>query len=50
MKKLKLYLETSVWNFYFANDAPDKRTETLRLFEEIRSDKYETYISELMVS
>ena len=33
MKRLKLYLETSVWNFYFADDAPEKRAETLRLFK-----------------
>jgi hypothetical protein len=27
MKKLKLYLETSVWNFLFAVDAPEKMEE-----------------------
>ena len=50
MKRLRLYLETSVWNFYFADDAPEKRAETLKLFEEIRSGKYEVYISELVVA
>jgi len=24
MKKAHLYIETSVWNFYFADDAPEK--------------------------
>jgi len=50
MKKLRLYLETSVWNFYFADDAPEKRVETLKLFEEIRSGKYEIYLSELVIA
>jgi predicted nucleic acid-binding protein len=50
MKRLKLYLETSVWNFYFADDAPEKRAETLKLFEEIRGGKYEVYLSELAVA
>lgn len=25
MRKLKLYLDTSVWNFVFADDAPEKK-------------------------
>lgn len=50
MKRLRLYLETSVWNFYFADDSPEKRAETLKLFEEIRSGKYEVYVSELVVA
>jgi hypothetical protein len=28
MRKLKLYLEASVWNFYFADDAPEKMEVT----------------------
>lgn len=50
MKRLRLYLETSVWNFYFADDSPEKRADTLKLFEEIRSGKYEVYVSELVVA
>jgi len=50
MKRLRLYLETSVWNFYFADDAPEKKAETLKLFEEIKSGKYEVYVSELVVA
>ncbi len=50
MKRLRLYLETSVWNFYFADDAPEKRAETLKLFEEIRGGKYEVYVSELVIA
>ncbi|HBE04133.1 MAG: hypothetical protein A2096_11230 [Spirochaetes bacterium GWF1_41_5] len=36
MKKLKLYLDTSIWNFIFADDAPEKKEITLRFFEQIQ--------------
>lgn len=36
MRRLKLYLETSVWNFYFADDAPEKRDITRQFFEQIQ--------------
>ena len=49
MRVPKIYLETSVFNFYFADDAPDKRDDTLRLFEEIRQGKYEPYTSAAVV-
>ena len=50
MKRLKLYLETSIWNFLIADDAPEKRAETERLFEEIKGGKYEIYVSELVIA
>lgn len=50
MKMLKLYIETSVWNFLFADDAPEKMSETHRFFEEIRSGDYELFISELVIT
>jgi len=36
MKKLKLYLETSIWNFYFADDAVVKQMATLQFFEKLK--------------
>lgn len=45
MKKLKLYIETSVWNFLFADDAPEKKTATERFFKEVEAGKYEIFIS-----
>ena len=45
-KKLSLYLETSVWNFIYADDAPEKRDATKRFFEEIKADHYDVFISE----
>jgi len=32
MRTPKIYIETSVFHFYFTDDAPDKRADTLRLF------------------
>ena len=49
MRVPKIYLETSVLNFYFADDAPDKRADTIKLFEEIRQGKYEPYTSDFVI-
>jgi len=37
MSKPKIYLETTIFNFPFADDAPQLREDTLKLFEEIRA-------------
>lgn len=50
MKKLKLYIETSVWNFLFADDAPDKQQDTVRFFNAIKNDDFELYISEMVIT
>jgi predicted nucleic acid-binding protein len=50
MNVLRLYLETSVFNFVFADDAPEKKQDTLKLFEEIKRGKYEPYTSAYAVS
>jgi predicted nucleic acid-binding protein len=42
----KIYLETTIFNFPFADDAPQYRADTLRLFEEIRAGKFRAYTSE----
>jgi hypothetical protein len=36
MRKSKLYLETSVCNFLFADDAPDKKKATEKFFSEVK--------------
>ncbi|MDH5684178.1 MAG: PIN domain nuclease, partial [candidate division WOR-3 bacterium] len=50
MKKLKLYLETSVWNFLLADDTPELQDITLKLFNEIAAGKYEIFISDLVIT
>ena len=49
MKPLKLYLETTVFNFKFADDAPDKRQDTIKLFDEINQGKYIPYTSDYVL-
>ncbi len=48
MKKLKLYIETSVWNFLISSDVPYEQKITKELFNEIKSGEFEIYISELV--
>jgi len=49
MRKLKLYLEISIWNFVFADDAPEKRDITKEFFGSAQKGVYELYISELVL-
>ena len=48
MRKLKLYLETSVWNFFFADDAPEKMDITKEFFDSVQKGFYEIYVSEVV--
>lgn len=48
MRNLKLYLETSVWNFYFADDAPEKRDVTRQFFKNLPSTGVDTFISDFV--
>ena len=50
MKKLKIYLDTSVINFYFAEDSPEKMKVTREFFDDILiNGKYEVFISLLVL-
>ncbi|MFH1259880.1 MAG: type II toxin-antitoxin system VapC family toxin [Elusimicrobiota bacterium] len=49
MRKLKLYLDTSVWNFFYADDAPEKRDITKTFFDSIEEKIYEIFISEVVI-
>ena len=44
MKKLKIYIETSVFNYYFDKDR-DGHEDTVKLFEAIGAGEYEGYVS-----
>lgn len=50
MKKLELYIETSTWNFLFADDAPEKRDITKAFFSVVETGTYEIYISEIVIN
>jgi hypothetical protein len=41
-----IYLETTIFNFPFADDAPQYQADTLRLFAEIKAGKFRPFTSE----
>ena len=49
--KVKIYLDTSVINFLFADDAPEKKEITIDFFENfIKTSIYETCISDFVIA
>lgn len=45
-----IYLDTSVLNFLFADDAPDLKAITIELFDNfIKTGIYETYVSDFVI-
>lgn len=50
MQKFNVYIETSVWSFVFAEDAPEYRVDTLMFFELCRKRVFEPYISKVVLS
>jgi len=51
MKRLKIYFDTSVINFLFADDAPQLRDATIDFFENfVNTGKYEVYISDIVIT
>jgi len=50
MKKLKLYLDTSVMSHLFADDAPDKMADTNKLWESFISEEYDISISAVVIA
>jgi predicted nucleic acid-binding protein len=47
VKKLRIYLDTSVINFLFADDAPDFRRATVEFFDRY-AKRYELFVSEIV--
>jgi predicted nucleic acid-binding protein len=48
MKKLKLYLDTSVISYLEQEDAPEKMKETLLFWEQLKTGKYDAVISDIV--
>lgn len=44
-----IYLETTIFNFPFANDAPQYQAEAKKLFEEIKAGKFQPFTSEYVL-
>jgi predicted nucleic acid-binding protein len=49
MKKLRIYLDTSVINFLFADDAPEKRDLTAEFFKRVVRHADNVFVSQLVV-
>ena len=49
MRKLKVYLDTSVVSYLYQEDAPEKMQDTLELWELFKNQEYEVYISDIVV-
>jgi len=49
MKSLKIYLETTIFNFIFEEDSPDKKEDAKKLFDEIKQGKYIPYTSDYVL-
>ena len=49
MKKLRIYLDTSVINFLFADDAPEKRDATVDFFDRVARHSMPVCISQLVL-
>jgi len=51
MIKSTIYLDTSVINFLFADDAPEKKEITIDFFENfVKLGVYDTYITEYVIA
>ncbi len=48
MRKLRLYLDTSVISHLFAEDTPDKMEDTIRFWNDCVNDKYSIFISNVV--
>ena len=46
MRVPTIYLETTIFNFPFADDAPQYKADTLQLFAEIKAGKFRPFTSE----
>jgi predicted nucleic acid-binding protein len=46
---MEVYVETTVWSFAFADDAPDYRSETLRFFDRCREGAIRPVISSIVL-
>ncbi|MDX1907138.1 MAG: PIN domain-containing protein [Bacteroidia bacterium] len=50
MNRPRIYLDTSVINFIFAEDAPEKQEITIDFFENfVKKNIYETFVSEFVI-
>ncbi len=49
MRVPSIYLETTMFNFPFSDDAPQYKADTLRLFAEIDAEKFRPFTSKYVI-
>lgn len=49
MKRLGLYIETSAWNFMFADDATVHKVATERFFTGLKDGEYNPFVSTVVI-
>jgi len=49
VRTTKVYIETTLFNFYVDEDRGDAHIDTLKLFKEIADGKYEAYTSDYVI-
>jgi len=49
MRRLKVYIETTLFNFYFDKDR-EAHIDTVRFFKDIAAKKYEAYTSDYVIN
>ena len=47
MKKIRIYLDTSIPSFLFADDSPEKQEVTIQFWSMLRLGVYESVLSEI---
>lgn len=47
MRKLKVYLDTSVISYVSQEDAPERMKDTLKLWKDFENGKYDIYLSQV---
>lgn len=50
MRKLKIYLDTSVISYLYQKDVPEKMQVTLKFWELLKRQVYEVYISDIVIN
>jgi predicted nucleic acid-binding protein len=49
MKKLKVYLDTSVISYLYQLDSPERMRDTLELWQLFKDGVYDVYISDIVL-
>lgn len=49
MRKLKIYLDTSVISYLMQEDAPERMKDTIELWKDFVNGKYEIYLSQVTI-